>query len=723
MERLFFDVVNLSITASWVIGVVLLLRLVLRPAPKKYVCLLWLVVLFRLLCPVTVETAFSLVPQHAAIQPEIVYTTPQVASQSEAVNQIADKTVNPVLQHHSAPNPAGSVNPLQVYVFLAARLWVLGIVVLCGYTLVSWFKLRRQLGEAVPDGEGVYLCDAITSPFVFGIMRPRIYLPFGLEEDERRWVLLHERSHIVRKDFLLKPLFWLAVVLHWMNPLVWAAWHFYSRDVELACDERAIGSLDDNQKWCYSNTLLQLAVQKTAWSCPVAFGNNSVKQRIGHVLRYKQAAVGVVAVAVAVVVMMMAALGANPVQVYQLGDLRPGVEEQAGEIDRLYLQWGSVQVEIVEPSAVEAARAMVADTTVQLVGKPRWNGRSYGAARCNMIIFGDDEAPDWCYIVQLNGDCTEIAPEEELCAHLRVKAPAALRNFLAQYGRAACEQLRDTTFLADLNHDGVKEPLVVNPELECVSAYTADDQVLLIKNWMSGDTGFDSYHLCRIDGQDYVLEYCVRCLDSPIEPASMAWYLREYDSKGNARLVQQDQVEFSLDFAKQNFDPQALYDFLQRLNGILDDSILLYSQEGSQRPWYSTAEKPCRYRAEDYLSWLPELADGEAEGDGLLQRLEQLKDSSQYDLSRGQLQQWLQDHRGLSWRDYQLRQPETVTIGDKECVAFRLYERGGRDSLGTYAVSAQNPKGAGDQQRGHQYYQQQGEAWQLLEDTSRKLQA
>ena len=147
MEDFFLEVVNLSVTASWVIAVVLLLRLLLRPAPKKYVCLLWLVVLFRLLCPVTVESAFSLVPQHQTIQPEIVYTTPQVQTDAAPVNAIADKTINPVLQQTSAPNPQGNVNPLQVYLFVAARLWVLGMALLCAYTVISWLRLRRQLRD------------------------------------------------------------------------------------------------------------------------------------------------------------------------------------------------------------------------------------------------------------------------------------------------------------------------------------------------------------------------------------------------------------------------------------------------------------------------------------------------------------------------------------------------------------------------------------------------
>ena len=228
MEQIFLDVVNLSLTASWVIAVVLLLRALLKPVPKKYVCLLWFVVLFRLLCPVTLESEFSLVPQHEEVKYEIVYTTPQVETNSEPVNNVLNQTVNPVLEQTSAPNPMGSVNPLQVYIFIAAWIWIIGMVILCGYTLISWIKMRHRLAESIPDGDNVYLSDTITSPFVFGILKPKIYLPYGLEDDERRWVLLHEQSHIARKDYIVKPLFWLTVMIHWMNPLVWIAWFAFS---------------------------------------------------------------------------------------------------------------------------------------------------------------------------------------------------------------------------------------------------------------------------------------------------------------------------------------------------------------------------------------------------------------------------------------------------------------------------------------------------------------
>ena len=595
MEAFFLKVVNLSVTASWVIAMVLLLRLLLRPAPKKYVCLLWLVVLFRLLCPVTVESAFSLVPQHQTIQPEIVYTMPQVQTDAAPVNAIADKTINPVLQQTSAPNPQGSVNPLQVYLFVAARLWVLGILALCGYTLISWLWLRRQLREAVPDGEGVYLCEHIASPFVFGIVKPKIYLPFGLEDDQRQWVLLHERSHIGRRDFLLKPLFWLAVVVHWMNPLVWVAWHFYSRDVELACDERAISQLSDNQKWCYSNTLLQLAVQTPKWSCPVAFGNNSVKQRIRHVLRYKQAAVGVAAVALAVIVMMMAALGVNPVQVYPLGHLRPEIEETA---DIAYLQWGSVQVELTDQEDIARLQQALAGLQVREQTADLSGAIHHDATMDTAILFAKEADPDWLCRAAFKSDCTEL----ELLSgadtlYLQVKNPQQVFPLFAQYGTEGRQQLQDTTFLADLNHDGVEEQVVLNPEYGLISAYTEDGMALPVKNGVSGT---ESHYLCEIDGQDYLLEYHADVLDYSNEPSVLVWYLQEFDKQGNRNVVQQDEIQFSLKSADQNFDAQAMYEFLQRLNDLLENAVLLAYTDGDRLQCYSTAANRCQYRAEEF---------------------------------------------------------------------------------------------------------------------------
>lgn len=240
---------------------------------------------------------------------------------------------------------------------------------------------------------------------------------------------------------------------------------------------------------------------------------------------------------------------------------------------------------------------------------------------------------------------------------------------------------------------------------------------LPVKNGVSGT---ESHYLCEIDGQDYLLEYHADVLDYSNEPSVLVWYLQEFDKQGNRNVVQQDEIQFSLKSADQNFDAQAMYEFLQRLNDLLENAVLLAYTDGDRLQCYSTAANRCQYRAEEFWDWLP-AASGADNGEALLQRLEQLENSIQYDLSRGQLQQWLQDNRGISWKSYQLQRPWTVTIDNKPCVAFRLYETESQQFVGSYAISAQNPQGADDKQRGHQYYQHDGQTWQLLADTALQL--
>ena len=713
MDEIFLDIVNLSLTASWVVGVVLLLRLLLRPVPKKYVCLLWMVVLFRLLCPVTLEAEFSLVPQHQSIQPEIVYTTPQVQTAAESINHIADETINPILAQTSAPNPQGSVNPLQIYLFLAARLWLLGIAVLCGYTLISRLRLRQQLREALPAGDGVYLCDTIASPFVFGILNPKIYLPFDLAEEEQQWVLLHERSHIARRDFLLKPLFWLAVLLHWMNPLVWLAWHFYSRDVELACDEQAICQLDDKQKRCYSDTLLQLAVQTAKWSCPVAFGNNSVKQRIQHVLRYKQAALGVTAVAVIVIVMMMAALGVNPMQVYPLGDLQPELEEK---VDTAYLQWGSVQLEITEQEDIDRLQQTLADLQVQEKAAKPDGSVSTDVTMYTSIAFAKAADPDWICVAAFKGDCTEtVLSTREGTRYFQVKNPQQILPLFAQYGTTAREQLQDTTFSADLNHDGVAEQIVVNPKQELINVYTERGIALPVKSWVS-DNARESYHLCELDGKSYLLRYCMQDADYAHALSSLAWELYEFGTHDNLTLTQTDEVSFSLAQAAYHFDTQAIYAFLQSLNEILENSTLLLYTDGYQTKWYSTTAEPLRYSAEEYLDWLKETADGELNEGTLLERLQRMQNSIYFDLPQKQLTQWLKENRSFDAAQQELTAPALQEFDGVRGVSFELHWRDDTPMQGRliniYAIAAQR---ANDLQSYRYYlYNQADDTWELL---------
>lgn len=615
LEQLFLDVVNLSVTASWVIAVVLVLRLILKPVPKKYVCLLWLVVLFRLLCPVTLESEFSLVPQHEEIKYEIVYTTPQIETPSKSVNAVANQTVNPILEQTSAPNPQGSVNPLQVYIFLAAWLWVMGIAVLCGYTLFSWVRMRHQLAEAVPDGGGVYLSDRITSPFVFGIVRPRIYLPCGLATEAQHWVLLHEQSHIARRDHLVKPLFWLAVILHWMNPLVWIAWHFYSRDVELACDERAIDNLDTIARCQYGDTLVHLAVQPKKLRCPVAFGNHSIKQRIRHVLQYKNIAAGLAAGALMLVVLMMAALGVDPVQSGTLGQFESKLlEDYPYGINTVSIKYGGVRVSINDAAQAEELRRQLAELRVQEVRNQGYEGDTGVSITISGVqeqtyheeTLETDITLDGCSI-HVSNDLTMIDG-----AHpLKVKEPEKLKRLLLSYCAQELQNASISAFHADLNHDGTDEWILVDVSLwdnaqtgQADLAVYLEDETLLFYDYLTGaHADWENYFLCEKDGKDYLLAFCPTMYQGY---ATYSWKLMDFDANNELRIVEEDSIDFSVNPVvteeTQQFDIDAILAFLEGAERMIRPAMLLVSTEDGVLE-YSTTEQFRTRTAESYITW------------------------------------------------------------------------------------------------------------------------
>ncbi|MBQ2368582.1 MAG: hypothetical protein II301_00490, partial [Peptococcaceae bacterium] len=487
LQNIFLDFVNLSITASWVILAVLILRAVLTRVPKKYVCLLWFVVLFRLLCPVTIETDLSIMPQPSTITYEdVAYTTPQIETNSAVINTVADYTVNPVMKEYLAPNPQGSVNPMQVYLMIATLVWMAGIVALVVYTAISWYKMRLSVRESVPEG-GYYRCANISSPFVLGLLKPKIYIPYGLDDEAKEYVLLHEQSHIARKDFLVKPMFWLAVMIHWMNPMVWIAWHYFTRDLELACDERAVDHLTANQKSDYSQTLLNLAVQPKRMHCPVAFGNNSVKQRITHVLHYK----GIPALArdIIVILLVVAAvfLAVNPLKAGPLSDFEPKLlEEYPYGLNSVNIRYGLVDVSINDSdiSAVNSEKALefrdwLANVKVQSVKELNpYSGYDTGVriGISGVTNYEYDEIDmirsyefDICDL-KISNDLTLIYKDEGL----RIRNPEKFREVILSYCLEELQRYAGMTFYADLNHDGEDEMIIVDPGREWDAQGQAD---------------------------------------------------------------------------------------------------------------------------------------------------------------------------------------------------------------------------------------------------------
>ena len=311
MAAVFLKLLNLSISASWLVLAVLVLRLVSKRSPKWMNVLLWGIVALRLMLPFSIESALSLIPSAETVSPAAVQFAPAPTITSGV--SIIDNAVNPSLSEHFAAVPTASVNPLYVWTEIAGWVWLIGLGAMLLYALVSYLRLRRRVSVSLPIQDHIYLCDAISSPFILGVVKPRIYLPSGLDEVQRQNVLAHEQAHLARRDHWWKPLGFALLAVYWFNPVLWLAYTLLCRDIELACDERVIRTMDESAVKTYSTVLLACSMpRKAVITCPLAFGEVGVKERVRNALRYKKPAFWVVAASVAVCVVVAVCFLTNP---------------------------------------------------------------------------------------------------------------------------------------------------------------------------------------------------------------------------------------------------------------------------------------------------------------------------------------------------------------------------------------------------------------------------
>ncbi len=308
MSEVFLGLVGLSFKASFLIVAVVVLRLALKNAPRRIICVLWLLVGLRLIVPFSLESSLSLVPKELNFERDTAVTetapAPVITPSVQATPNLSLTTPNieidtpnhPLLPTVDAATTVPAIEESQATWGATASIgWLVGLGLMLCYLLLSYILLHRSLREAVPVGEGVWKCAAVCSPFVLGLFRPRVYISYGMSPEQTEYVLAHERSHIVRRDHWTKLLAFLILSVHWFNPFVWLAYILLCRDIELACDERVIRSMDAAERKAYSLALLQCAVKASPLAaCPLAFGEVGVKQRIKNVLSYKKPTVWII---------------------------------------------------------------------------------------------------------------------------------------------------------------------------------------------------------------------------------------------------------------------------------------------------------------------------------------------------------------------------------------------------------------------------------------------
>lgn len=311
MTGIFLKILNMSVAASWLIPAVVVLRLLLKKAPKWTRVLLWGIVAVRLVCPFSIESALSLIPS-AETFPEKILSGPSFEVQTGL--PAVDRSVNEYLGARYFEGVTVSANRGERVMTVLALLWILGVLALVVYAGIRYGRLRRQVATAVRLRDNLFQSEQALSPFILGVIRPRVYLPFHINEPELQYVLAHEQAHIRRKDHWWKPLGFLILAVHWLNPMVWLAYVLFCRDIELACDERVIQTLDSDQRADYAQTLVSYSANRRPVSaCPLAFGEVSVKERVKSVLHYRKPAFWLVLSAILVCLTAAFCFLTNPV--------------------------------------------------------------------------------------------------------------------------------------------------------------------------------------------------------------------------------------------------------------------------------------------------------------------------------------------------------------------------------------------------------------------------
>lgn len=282
----------MSILASWLIFVVFIFRLIFREYPKWVNILLWGIVAIKLVCPFSIKSAFSLIPSSQTIPENIeMKIEPTIDSGINAINS----AINPIINQTLAQDKTVSVSPLQILITISASIWIIGMAVLVFYIIASYICLNKRVYTAVLQYDNIFCSENINSPFVFGIIRPKIYIPFNIDDKSIEYVIAHEKAHIKRKDYLWKVFGFIVLIIHWFNPLVWLSYIMLCRDIEFACDEMVIKLLDNEQKANYTEILVKYSINHNFINtCPLAFSEISVKERVKKIMKYKKPSFGIV---------------------------------------------------------------------------------------------------------------------------------------------------------------------------------------------------------------------------------------------------------------------------------------------------------------------------------------------------------------------------------------------------------------------------------------------
>jgi Antirepressor regulating drug resistance, predicted signal transduction N-terminal membrane component len=323
MTGLFITIVNMSITASYVALAVVAARWLLKRAPKRYSYLLWLAVAIRLVIPFSFTSGFSLLqlvrPQNHSHAGYMEYVPQDIGLQKNPVLDVGLNSLRDIVIFPSA-TPMSSINPMQIILWMGSMVWLMGVAVLLLYSIMMYMRLWSRLRTATLVRDRIFETDQIRTPFVFGLLKPRIYIPTGLSKEDLTCIIEHERTHIRRGDYLIKPAAYFLLIVHWFNPMMWLSYKLMSKDMEMSCDEQVVGKMGEGMKRSYASTLLSISMNSSNWRMggPLAFGESDVKARITNILAYRKHSSWVIIVSLLVVAVLVTGFTANPKPMQQL---------------------------------------------------------------------------------------------------------------------------------------------------------------------------------------------------------------------------------------------------------------------------------------------------------------------------------------------------------------------------------------------------------------------
>ena len=384
---------NMSLTASVAIVLVILLRFALKKAPKVFSYALWGVVLFRLLCPISIGSSFSLfnlvdtpAEDYGYISSVIEYVP------ADIVHTENPSVVLPVLGVSEVINdalPQGEeqlrADPLEGRTFVATVIWMMGVLAMGIYSIVSYLKLRFKLRVAIPLRENIFIADDIKSPFVVGLIRPRIYLPCNLSEKEQEYIILHEKHHTKRLDHVMKALAFIALAIHWFNPLVWVAFILAGKDMEMSCDEAVIRKVGSHVRADYSASLLTLATgRRIIAGTPLAFGEGDTKGRIHNLAKWKKPARWIVILSVVLCLILAVCLLTNPAKGMPLRKIEGRSNFKITNDETVIMNSFGLETEVTELEEFQKALS-----EIKVIRNPIDQSRSEDRDSSHQIILGD----------------------------------------------------------------------------------------------------------------------------------------------------------------------------------------------------------------------------------------------------------------------------------------------------------------------------------------------